>query len=176
MAHDDVPVQSQDHTVLAKEVLAERASRAGKLVGGISSGGLSIRPSRKGHEEVQSPVEEPRKHGASPLQTLGKDAEVSSDTDVVTSTDHTVHIQCRTGSDTRLNPLIALLHRTADLAGVLHACIPNVVSHQVVPAPTTFLPRWTRLMRCSLSATCMLCLSSGASHAPAPCSLSHDIQ
>ena len=58
------------------EVLAERASRAGKLAGGISSGGLSTRPSRKAYEEVKSPFGEPRKPNASPLQTMGEDAEV----------------------------------------------------------------------------------------------------
>ena len=78
MAYDEVPAQTQD---LAHEVLPERASGDGKH--GISSGGLSTRPCRKGHEEVQSPVEEPMKPGASPV---GKDAEVSSDADAVTST------------------------------------------------------------------------------------------
>ncbi len=62
--------------MLAHGVLAERASRAAKLGGGISSGGLSTRPSRKAYEEVKSPFEELKKPGASPLKTLGEDAEV----------------------------------------------------------------------------------------------------
>ncbi len=77
VAYDEVSGQPQDHTVPADEVLAERASRAGKLVGGISSGGLSTRPSRKAYEAVKSPFEEPRKPGASPLKIVGEDAEVS---------------------------------------------------------------------------------------------------
>ena len=82
-AYDEVPRQAQDRTLPANdscagtsEVLAERASRAGKLVGGISSGGLSTRSSHKAYEEVKSPFEEPRKTNASPLQTMGEDAEV----------------------------------------------------------------------------------------------------
>ena len=54
-----------------------RASRAAKLGGGISSGGLSTRPSRKAYEEVKSPFEEQKKPSASPLKTLGEDAEVN---------------------------------------------------------------------------------------------------
>ena len=73
MAYDEIPDQTQDHTVPADEVLAERASRAGKLAGGISSGGLSTRPSRKAYEAVKSPFEEPRKLTISPLK---EDAEV----------------------------------------------------------------------------------------------------
>ena len=80
MAYDEVPSQSQDHTMLA-----ERPSRAGKLVGGISSDGLYTRPSCKRHEEVQLPLEEPKKPGVLPLQIVGKDTEVSSNANVVTS-------------------------------------------------------------------------------------------
>lgn len=72
MAYDKVPSQSRNHTMLA-----ERSSRAGKLVGGISSDGLYTRPSCKGHEEVQLSLEEARKLGALP-QIVGSDTEVSS--------------------------------------------------------------------------------------------------
>ena len=81
MAYDEVPSQSQDHTMLA-----ERPSRAGKLVGGISSDGLHTRPSCKGYEEVQLPLEEPRKPGALP-QIVGNDTEVSSNANVVPEQD-----------------------------------------------------------------------------------------
>lgn len=75
-AYDEVPGQAQEHTLPAHEVLAERASRAGKLGGSISSGGLSTRPSRKAYEEVKSPFEEQEKPSASTLKTVGEDAEV----------------------------------------------------------------------------------------------------
>ena len=60
----------------AHEVLTERASKSGKLVGAISSGGLSTRPSRKAYEELKSPYDEPRKPSASPLSPMREDAEV----------------------------------------------------------------------------------------------------
>ena len=77
LAYDEVPEQPQDDIGPSDEVLAERASRAGKLVGGISSGGLSTRSSRKAYEEVKSPYEELRKPGTSPLKVVREDAEVS---------------------------------------------------------------------------------------------------
>ena len=83
LSYNEIP--DQDHTVSAHEVLAERASRAAKMVGGISSGGLSTRPSRKAYDQIQSPFEEPRKPGTSPLKTLGEDAEVIKSSRLITT-------------------------------------------------------------------------------------------
>lgn len=77
IAYDEIPDEPRDHTLSAHEVLAERASRAGKLGGGISSGGLSTRPSRKAYEVVKPPFDELRKPSASPLRTMAEDTEVS---------------------------------------------------------------------------------------------------
>jgi len=128
-------------------MLAERPSRAGKLVGGISSDGLYTRPSCKGHEEVQLPLEETRKPGALP-QIVGNDTEVSSNANVVPEQDTSQEL-C-THAHQMWHPIKLFQHITSS-------------------------PKWTSLMRCSLLATRMLCLSSGVSYAPAPCSLRHDM-
>jgi hypothetical protein len=94
--------------VLALEVLAERASRSGKLVGAISSGGLSTRPGRKAYVKVKSPFEEPEKPSALSRQTMPEDGEVVSDADTCLRLEcSSHHMTPNTSSDTHLKGLLA---------------------------------------------------------------------
>ena len=107
--------------MLALEVLAERASRSGKLVGAISSGGLSTRPSRKAYVEVKSPFDEPEKPSALPLQTMPEGGEVVSDADTCLRQCSSYHMTPNTASDAYFKGLLAGPKPTVHLTSALPA-------------------------------------------------------
>ena len=114
----------------AHEVLTERASRSGKLVCAISSGGLSTRPSSKAYEELKSPYDEPRKPSASPLSPMREDAEVL----------HTClrldyfycHITPNKLSEAHLKRLVSGPQLTLHLTRALPACMMDAVLNRPV--------------------------------------------